>query len=99
MFYFFCRIQARIVNRVHELENLPGTLADDMRKKALIELKALRLLNFQKQVYISQSLIGFRFRSYSLIIFPAPVNIFENYIRSTRKILLLGCYRIKLVYC
>ena len=51
LFPFFCRIQARIVNRVHELENLPGTLADDMRKKALIELKALRLLNFQKQVY------------------------------------------------
>eukprot|EP00795_Rhopilema_esculentum_P004788 gene4788-21097_t len=44
------RIQSRIVNRMHQLENLPGSIAEDMRKKALIELKALRLLNFQKQL-------------------------------------------------
>jgi SWI/SNF-related matrix-associated actin-dependent regulator of chromatin subfamily A protein 2/4 len=47
----FCRIQARITLRIHELEALPlKSLADDLRLHATIELKALRLLNFQKQV-------------------------------------------------
>lgn len=44
------RLQARIVHRVQELENLPGSLAVDLRTKASIELKALRLLTFQRQV-------------------------------------------------
>ena len=45
-----CRIHARIVHRVHELENLPPVLPDETRRKAMIELRALRLLDFQKQV-------------------------------------------------
>ena len=45
-----CRLQARIAHRIQELENLPGSLAGDLRTKATIELKALRLLNFQRQV-------------------------------------------------
>lgn len=44
------RIQARIVQRIMELEALPGSIPDDLRMKAMIELRALRLLNFQKQV-------------------------------------------------
>lgn len=44
------RLQARIAHRIQELENLPGSLAGDLRTKANIELKALRLLNFQRQV-------------------------------------------------
>lgn len=44
------RIQARIVQRIKELEGLPGNLPDDLRIKAMIELRALRLLNVQKQV-------------------------------------------------
>lgn len=44
------RLQARITHRIAELENLPGSLAGDLRTKATIELKALRLLNFQRQV-------------------------------------------------
>ncbi|NWY07971.1 SMCA4 protein, partial [Nothoprocta ornata] len=44
------RLQARIAHRIQELENLPGSLAGDLRTKATIELKALRLLNFQRQV-------------------------------------------------
>lgn len=44
------RIQARIVQRIKELEGLPGNLPDDLRLKAMIELRALRLLNVQKQV-------------------------------------------------
>jgi len=47
------RLQARITHRIAELENLPGSLAGDLRTKATIELKALRLLNFQRQVMIS----------------------------------------------
>ena len=49
MFFSF-RLQARITHRIAELENLPGSLAGDLRTKATIELKALRLLNFQRQV-------------------------------------------------
>lgn len=45
-----CRLEARITHRIQELENLPGSLAGDLRTKATIELKALRLLNFQRQV-------------------------------------------------
>lgn len=44
------RIQARIVQRIKELEGLPGNLPDDLRLKAMIELRALRLLNVQKQL-------------------------------------------------
>lgn len=44
------RLEARIAHRIQELENLPGSLAGDLRTKATIELKALRLLNFQRQV-------------------------------------------------
>lgn len=47
---FFDRIQARIVQRIKELEGMPGSLPDDLRLRAMIELRALRLLNFQKQV-------------------------------------------------
>lgn len=49
-FFIFFRLQARIAHRIQELENLPGSLAGDLRTKAHIELKALRLLNFQRQV-------------------------------------------------
>ncbi|XP_056122002.1 transcription activator BRG1 isoform X1 [Rhinichthys klamathensis goyatoka] len=44
------RLEARITHRIQELENLPGSLAGDLRTKATIELKALRLLNFQRQL-------------------------------------------------
>uniref|UniRef100_A0A8C4V0R2 SWI/SNF related, matrix associated, actin dependent regulator of chromatin, subfamily a, member 2 n=1 Tax=Falco tinnunculus TaxID=100819 RepID=A0A8C4V0R2_FALTI len=41
---------ARIAHRIQELENLPGSLPPDLRTKATVELKALRLLNFQRQL-------------------------------------------------
>ncbi|XP_067084523.1 probable global transcription activator SNF2L2 isoform X1 [Osmerus mordax] len=44
------RLQARIVHRIQELESLPGSLPPDLRTKASVELKALRLLNFQRQL-------------------------------------------------
>jgi SWI/SNF-related matrix-associated actin-dependent regulator of chromatin subfamily A protein 2/4 len=44
------RIQSRIAHRIHELENLPNVLSDEVRLKALIELKALKLLDFQTQL-------------------------------------------------
>ena len=46
------RLQARISHRIAELENLPGSLAGDLRTKATIEIKALRLLTFQRQVML-----------------------------------------------
>lgn len=49
----FFRLQARIAHRIQELESLPGSLPPDLRTKATVELKALRLLNFQRQVRLS----------------------------------------------
>lgn len=49
-FLFPSRLQARIAHRIQELESLPGSLPPDLRTKATVELKALRLLNFQRQV-------------------------------------------------
>lgn len=45
-----CRIEARIAHRVFELGNLTVKLPDPIKRKAMIELRALRLLNFQKQL-------------------------------------------------
>ncbi|XP_071490334.1 probable global transcription activator SNF2L2 [Diadema antillarum] len=44
------RVAARIAYRIQELQNIPGNLSEDLRVKATIELRALRLLNFQKQL-------------------------------------------------
>lgn len=55
LYISFFRLQARIAHRIQELENLPGSLAGDLRTKANIELKALRLLNFQRQVHMKLS--------------------------------------------
>merc|ERR1712226_1171312 len=41
------RLAARVSHRIDELSNLPVNMADDIRRKAEIELRALRLLNFQ----------------------------------------------------
>lgn len=51
--FAFFRLQARIAHRIQELESLPGSLPPDLRTKATVELKALRLLNFQRQVGVS----------------------------------------------
>ncbi|ESN95813.1 hypothetical protein HELRODRAFT_86367 [Helobdella robusta] len=44
------RMANRIVARIDELENMPTIMSDELRVKAMIELRALRLLNFQKQL-------------------------------------------------
>lgn len=44
------RIAARIAHRIEMLSNLPANMADDLRLQAQIELRALRVLNFQKQL-------------------------------------------------
>lgn len=44
------RIAARISQRIQELTKMPATMAEDMRTQAMIELRALRLLNFQRQL-------------------------------------------------
>ena len=44
------RISARIEQRIYEIENLPATLPEDLRIRAQIELRSLRLLGFQRQL-------------------------------------------------
>uniref|UniRef100_T1ITD1 Very low-density lipoprotein receptor n=1 Tax=Strigamia maritima TaxID=126957 RepID=T1ITD1_STRMM len=44
------RLAARVAHRIEELSNLPANIADDLKTKAMIELRALRLLNFQRQL-------------------------------------------------
>ncbi|XP_055591612.1 ATP-dependent helicase brm [Uranotaenia lowii] len=44
------RMAARIALRMEELSNLPATMAEDLRIQAQIELRALRVLNFQRQL-------------------------------------------------
>ncbi|CAH0722343.1 unnamed protein product, partial [Brenthis ino] len=44
------RIAARIAHRIDVLSNLPANISDDLRLQAQIELRALRVLNFQKQL-------------------------------------------------
>ncbi|XP_075987575.1 ATP-dependent helicase brm isoform X2 [Anticarsia gemmatalis] len=44
------RIAARIAHRIEMLSNLPANMPDDLRLQAQIELRALRVLNFQKQL-------------------------------------------------
>lgn len=44
------RVAARIAHRIEELSNLPTTMSEDLRIKAQIELRALRVLNFQRQL-------------------------------------------------
>jgi SWI/SNF-related matrix-associated actin-dependent regulator of chromatin subfamily A protein 2/4 len=44
------RLASRVAHRINELSNLPTVMADDIRLNAEIELRALRLLNFQRQL-------------------------------------------------
>jgi len=44
------RLAARIGHRIDELNNIPLNMADDIKMKGEIELRALRLLNFQRSL-------------------------------------------------
>jgi len=44
------RLAGRIAHRIDELSNLPMNMAEDVSVKAQIELRALRLLNFQRSL-------------------------------------------------
>lgn len=44
------RLVSRISYRIDELTGLPATMAEDVRLRSQIELRALRLLNFQRQL-------------------------------------------------
>ena len=46
----FCRIAGRISLRIKELQSIPANLSEELKTKATMELRALRLLNFQRQV-------------------------------------------------
>lgn len=44
------RLANRVALCIEELSNLPANMPEDLRTKAMIELRALRLLNFQRQL-------------------------------------------------
>lgn len=44
------RVAARISLRVEQLSNLPTNMPEDLRTQAQIELRMLRVLNFQRQL-------------------------------------------------
>ncbi|XP_022919947.1 ATP-dependent helicase brm isoform X2 [Onthophagus taurus] len=44
------RVASRIAARIDQLNNLPTNMPDDLRIQAQIELRALRCLNFQRQL-------------------------------------------------
>lgn len=44
------RMAARIALRMEQLKNLPTNMSEDLRLQAQIELRALRVLNFQRQL-------------------------------------------------
>lgn len=44
------RVAARIAQRMEILSSLPTTMPEDLRLQAQIELRALRVLNFQRQL-------------------------------------------------
>lgn len=44
------RVSQRIAHRTEELSSLPADLSDDLKTKAMIELRALRLIAFQRQL-------------------------------------------------
>lgn len=45
-----CRLQNRIQTRLQELEHMPAQMSVHLRTRALIELKSLKLMQFQKQL-------------------------------------------------
>lgn len=49
-FSILTRLSARVYHRIEALNSLSVTMADDLKIKAQIELRALRLLNFQRQL-------------------------------------------------
>ncbi|KAH9515427.1 Transcription activator BRG1 [Bulinus truncatus] len=44
------RVAARIAHRIQELSKMPATMPEDLKLKGMIELRALRLLNFQRSL-------------------------------------------------
>lgn len=48
--FFNNRVAARIALRMEQLSNLPTNMPEDLRIQAQIELRMLRVLNFQRQL-------------------------------------------------
>jgi len=74
---FYCRVAARIAQRIEQLSNLPITIPEDLRVQAQIELRALKVLNFQRQLRSEVSsfcpiclnvIVDFTFLIYKLIV-------------------------------
>lgn len=64
------------------LQNLPASITESLRTRALIELKALRLLNFQKQV---NDVAFFNFPFIQILTGTLPsINTFRIYLVTSR---------------
>jgi SWI/SNF-related matrix-associated actin-dependent regulator of chromatin subfamily A protein 2/4 len=63
MYISLGRLAARIAHRIEELNNLPTVMAEDLKIKAQIELRALRLLNFQRQLRTEVSVLLFTYKN------------------------------------
>ena len=50
IYFFFFSALNRMSNRLQELEHMPANMNVELRTRALIELKSLKLLQFQKQL-------------------------------------------------
>lgn len=53
------RVAARISLRMEQLSNLPTNMPEDLRIQAQIELRMLRVLNFQRQLRTEVSIYRF----------------------------------------
>ena len=52
MLILWCRMKSRVAHRIKQLEALVDSLSDHMKVKAMIELRALRLIGYQTQVHV-----------------------------------------------
>jgi len=50
LYAFYCRVAARMAHRIEILNNLPANISPELKLQAEIELRALRVLNFQRQL-------------------------------------------------
>ena len=53
------RVASRMTQRISELEDMSATMSDDLQVQAMIELRALRLINFQRQQNAAQEQVVF----------------------------------------
>ena len=68
------RVGARIAQRIGELEEMSAVMSDELQVQAMIELRALRLINFQRQVSTQSKFPSLIARVHWYVIFEYRVN-------------------------